>query len=719
MICLHCSAPLDLQIVACPRCGAPARGVDLSNIQTDRFQLLRQLFEAALRIPIEHRPAWARAACSNDAVLISQLQELLRRNELQTTEASTPPPTGAPARYIGPYRILRELGHGGMGVVYLALRDDGAFEKQVALKVLLRDQVSPDFILRFRNERQVLAALDHPQIARILDGGDTPDGMPYYVMEFVEGLPLDAYCEKNQLALAARIRLLQQVCLAVDYLHRAQIIHRDLKPANILVTNDGAVKLLDFGIAKHLTPLPAGAVELTSVQGAPMTPLYASPEQMAGVTTLQPSSDIYALGVIAYKLLTGRTPFDNSQEKLAQIHLGTDPPLPSSRLSEDLINIPETTSQFRRRLIGDLDQIILMALRRRPEGRYATAAAMADDLQRFLNGESVLARPGSLPARVLKFLVRKRVAVGIAACFVILLGIGSWQTYRVYAQGREADLRFAAMQQMLDSLETANPVKAESQVASVAKLRQTLETDLTRAAALKPKAVAERQEILDRSSRYLAKLAQDAAGNPALAEEVAAAYQQIGTFQEGTAGKESAMASYQAAAALLRVLPPDRLRLTAVEQRIHFLEQRVGPWKPLESIPARPNPGMAPAPAAAPRAAALVAATHAPPAPAQPTEIVRPVTSRYSAQEVEEVESRLVGVSTKAQNAELNLEPLRLQLEQKGLTLSPVILADLSQMRNALLRARQQFGEGQVDAARDSLNAADAFATRVLRAAGR
>lgn len=725
MNCLQCSAGMTAHETFCQRCGAPVQQVELNAIDTERFQLLKQLFEAALRVPAGHRGGWVVAACRGDLTLAAQLQELLRRHELQTQTSATAETGGTPG-FIGPYRLLRELGRGGMGVVHLALRDDGAFQKQVALKVLLRDQVSPDFVQRFRNERQVLAALDHPNIARILDGGDTSEGMPFYVMEFVEGMPLDKYCEERKLPLADRVRLLQSVCVAVEYLHRSQVIHRDLKPANILVSTDGVVKLLDFGIAKSLGPLPTGASDLTTMQGAPMTPLYASPEQMAGVTALQPTSDIYSLGVIGYKLLTGRTPFDNLEEKLAQIHVGNEPPLPSSRLREDLMNLPETTNQYRRRLIGDLDQIILMALRRRPEDRYGSALSLSEDLQRFLNGETVLARPGSGVARLMKFLVRKKVAVGIAASFLVLAAVGGWQTYRIYDQSQEADRRFAEMRQLLDSLESSAGKKPESELQAVSQLRRTLERDLTRAAVLKPKASAERQQIIERSARFLEKLRPHAAGNPALAEEVSAAYQQMGIFQENATGRESALANYQAAAELLRALPPERLRLAAVEQRLRFLEQRVGTGPAATPELAKTAPvaepaaplsgtgGAQPMPVA-PESAAPIATMATTPVP----EALRPAVARASTQEVDEVETRLVNVSTKAQSAEQNLEPLRARLQQQGMTLSPSVMEDLGLMRSSLLKARRQFASGDVGGARETLEAAEVFATRVLRAAGR
>ncbi|MGH9645521.1 MAG: serine/threonine protein kinase, partial [Bryobacteraceae bacterium] len=254
--------------------------------------------------------------------------------------------------------MVRELGRGGMGVVYLAMRDDGTFRKNVAIKLLLREAVSEEFVLRFKQERQVLAALDHPNIARILDGGDTADGMPYYVMEYVEGLPLDEYCDQKGLSVTGRIRIFQQVCGAVEYLHQNSIVHRDLKPSNILVSNDGNVKLLDFGIAKLMGAAAFANPNLTSAMGSPMTPTYASPEQISGVT-LQKTSDVYSLGAILYRMLTGRLPYEGVDEKLAKLFTRQAPPAPSGNIRQDLRAGGDTTPGLRRVMLGEIDTIVL------------------------------------------------------------------------------------------------------------------------------------------------------------------------------------------------------------------------------------------------------------------------------------------------------------------------------------------------------------------------
>jgi hypothetical protein len=274
------------------------------------------------------------------------------------------------------------------------------------------DAVTPEFVERFRNERQVLANFDHPNIARILDGGDTTDGMPFYVMEYVEGRPLDKYCDEDKLNLNDRLRLFQKLCGALEYLHQNHVIHRDLKPGNILVSREGVVKLLDFGIAKQLGP---ASLELTTAEGTPLTPAYASPEQFSG--RADERSDIYTLGVILYLMLTGKLPDQ-----------GTVQP-PSQSVREDVQRTQETTKQLKKRIMGDLDLVVLKAMHREPKQRYGSAQALAEDLERFLNGQPVLARP------------RKGVPlpwVAAAAAVVVLAGGGYWWMNRTTKEAAPA-----------------------------------------------------------------------------------------------------------------------------------------------------------------------------------------------------------------------------------------------------------------------------------------
>lgn len=357
---------------------------------------LEQLISAAANIPAAEREAYIRQACGER----TDLAEIAIERFKAPVPTKTIPVQASTAQMIGPYRVLRELGKGGMGVVYLAVRDDGAFRKNVAIKLLRGDAVTHEFVERFRNERQVLANFDHPNIARILDGGDTTDGMPFYVMEYVEGRPIDRYCDEEKLSLNDRLRLYQKLIAAVHYLHQNHVVHRDLKPSNVLVATDGTVKLLDFGIAKQLGP---ASMELTTAEGTPLTPAYASPEQFTGRADTK--SDVYTLGVILYLILTGRLPDQ-----------GTVKP-PSESVREDYQRTQETTKQLKKRIMGDLDMVVLKAMSRESRNRYATAQEFSEDLERFLQGQPVLARP------------RKMLSpVAIAAGVVLLVGAagGAW-----------------------------------------------------------------------------------------------------------------------------------------------------------------------------------------------------------------------------------------------------------------------------------------------------
>ena len=363
---------------------------------------LGQLLAYSAQLSPEEREASVREACAGREDLLEVALQMLRSGQ-SPTKTMVP---GRSTQMIGAYRVLRELGKGGMGVVYLAVRDDGAFRKNVAIKLLRGDVVTPEFIERFRNERQVLANFDHPNIARILDGGDTTEGMPFYVMEYVEGRPIDRYCDEDKLSLNDRLKLFQKLCGAIGYLHQNQVIHRDLKPGNILVSTEGVVKLLDFGIAKQLGP---ASMELTTADGTPLTPAYASPEQFTGRADAR--SDIYTLGVILYLMLTGRLPDQ-----------GTIKP-PSESVNEDFQRTQETTRQLKKRIMGDLDLVVLKAMHRESRMRYGSALELSEDLERFLVGQPVLARTsGGMSGKTL----------GIAAAAVLILvggaaGVYFWQ----------------------------------------------------------------------------------------------------------------------------------------------------------------------------------------------------------------------------------------------------------------------------------------------------
>ena len=312
---------------------------------------------------------------------------------------------------LGPYRLLSLLDRGGMGVIYVAERADEQFEKRVAVKLLPAGLESRDTERRFLIERQILADLEHPNIARLLDGGVTEEGYPFLVMELVDGKPIDEHCADHELELEPRLELFLQVCAAVQYAHQHMVIHRDLKPGNILVTSEGEVKLLDFGIAK-LEGRAAAAGDATVFQ--PRSVRYASPEQIAN-RPVSAASDVYALGVVLYELLAGRPPFDLaglSPTEVEAIVRERTPEPPSTR-----------AAAWRRRLAGDLDNIVLKALRKDPERRYGAAADLADDLRRYLGGMPVRARPSTLRYRAAKFVGRHRLGVAVASA-LLTLGLG-------------------------------------------------------------------------------------------------------------------------------------------------------------------------------------------------------------------------------------------------------------------------------------------------------
>src|SRR5258708_786148 len=335
---------------------------------------------------------------------------------------------------IGAYGVVRPLGVGGMGEGFLAERADAEFEQQVAIKVVYGGAIARNVQSRLRIERQILGELDHPNIAHLLDGGSLPDGTAYIVMEYVDGMPIDAFCDSNRLDIVARLKLFQTVCAAVHYAHQNLIVHRDLKPSNILVTAPGVPKLLDFGIAKLLDERQAGhhTLAVTHADIRVMTPDHASPEQVRGhaITT---SSDVYVLGVLLYRLLAGTGPFFIPSMRLADIERAIcekDPPLPSHAVSmddsADACGIADARGtgahRLRRILRGDLDNIVIMAMRKEPERRYGSAQQMASDIQRYLEGKPVIARRDTMSYRTAKFVSRHwlPVTAGVSAAFLIL-----------------------------------------------------------------------------------------------------------------------------------------------------------------------------------------------------------------------------------------------------------------------------------------------------------
>ena len=427
-------------------------------MQVERWQQIDEVFQAVLDREPTQRSAFLDSACGDDRELRAEVESLLQSHDHSFATGASAFQDGMrllehhaeklhEGERVGPYRIVREVGRGGMGSVFLADRADDAFQKFVAIKIIRRGLDTDDILRRFRSERQILARLDHPNITRLLDAGSTDDGLPYFVMEYIEGEPIDQYCDGHKLNVTERLKLFQAVCAAVGYAHQNLVIHRDIKPGNILVTNEGVPRLLDFGIAK-LFAVEAEQMDATLTIARRLTPEFASPEQLRG----EPSttvSDVYSLGVLLYLLLTGHRPhrtFAGNPEELTNAILSKDPERPSIEVTraEDTPSgciTPESVSatregtpeRLRRRLQGDLDNIVLMALRKEPQRRYASADRFSEDISRHLGSLPVIARRDTPAYRIGKFTRRHAAGVTAVALVLVILiaGIATtlWQAH--------------------------------------------------------------------------------------------------------------------------------------------------------------------------------------------------------------------------------------------------------------------------------------------------
>ncbi len=512
----------------------------------ERWKKIRDVFDQLSDLPAKERDARLAQTGAQDPELEREVRSLLQASTAAGDFLETPPvgqirralsqhDPGRRSR-IGPYEVVRELGYGGMGTVYLATRGDAQFRQTVALK-LVRRGMDTDFILdRFRGERQILAALNHPNIARLLDGGSTEDGQPYFVMEYIPGVHLLQDCDARGLSTRQRLVLFQQVCAAVAYAHQQLVVHRDVKPSNILVTPEGVPKLLDFGLARLLEPEPAAAAgERTETALRFLTPEYASPEQVRG-ERISTASDIYSLGVVLYELLTGHRPYRLSgrrPDEVARAVCEEEPDRPStavgrletmtSRDGTPQTLTPDTVSatrggdpkRLRRALRGDLDNIVLTALRKEPERRYASVEQLADDVRRHLEGRPIKARKDTVSYRAGKFLSRHRVGVGLAAAVTATVFAAAVMTIRsarvAQVQHREAERHFNEVRELANSFlfEFHDAIK-----------------DL-------PGATPARQLVVRRALEYLQKLSAGKTDDPTLRLELAEAYERIARVQGG------------------------------------------------------------------------------------------------------------------------------------------------------------------------------------------
>jgi len=439
---------------------------------------IEEAFEHALDLDPDRRGEWLAGRCAHDAELRAKVEALLAAHDSPPgiLERRLPPATTVRAaeapldRRIGPYRVVRELGRGGMGVVYLAERVDGEFRREVAIKLLRNSPDAEELHRRFIAERQILASLSHPHIAQMLDGGTTEGQLPYLVMEYVDGLPITTYCDRHGLDIASRLRLFVDVCRAVNSAHQNLVIHRDIKPGNILVTAAGQAKLLDFGIAKLLNAAMGGmAVPHTRTAFRVMTPDYASPEQVRG-EPLTTGSDVYALGVVLYELLVGRRPYrirTGAARELHELVCEREPERPSTWAKRPPpADDPEATTpaaiasargtspdRLQRVLGGDLDAIVMMALRKEPRRRYGSAELLAEDIERYLGGLPVLARHPSRAYYLGKFLRRHRTAASLGVIAVLsLVAATAVAVTQSSAARRERDRASAALTQAQQAL---------------------------------------------------------------------------------------------------------------------------------------------------------------------------------------------------------------------------------------------------------------------------
>ncbi len=437
-------------------------------MDAERWQRLEALFVGALERDEAARQSFLRRETADDPTLFTELSAMLVANgdsralaveaQLLRDTPAISPFTGRAGRAlpgnVGPYRLIEQIGHGGMGVVYRAERADGQYTQTVAVKLVRTDFVSPDLVQRSRSERQILARLEHASIARLLDGAVADDGSPYLVMEYVSGRPITEHCDAACLTIDERLRLFQIVCRAVHYAHQNLVVHRDLKPSNILVTADGQVKLLDFGIAKLIAAGEDDAPNTGTLLSL-MTPDYASPEQVRG-ESITTATDVYALGLLLYELLCGeraQRAGGSSPIAIERTVCEDEPPSPSTSIGAgsreqvaDRVRVRglQRPEQAKKKLSGDLDRIVEMAVRKEPERRYTSAEQLSADVERYLTGLPVMARPGTLRYRTAKLLRRHRVGAAATAAIIVSILFGLGVAMAGVVRARDAERRAVA-----------------------------------------------------------------------------------------------------------------------------------------------------------------------------------------------------------------------------------------------------------------------------------
>jgi non-specific serine/threonine protein kinase/serine/threonine-protein kinase len=572
-------------------------------ISAERWQQIKAVLSAALDHvdPVE-RASYLDHACAGDSTLRREIENLLTyEGDPGVALLDSPAITLAPQtesekharRRVGPYEIVEQIGSGGMGEVYRAIRADDQYRKEVAIK-LVRTGLDTKFVIdRFRSERQLLAGLDHPNIARLLDGGTTEDGIPYFAMELIVGQPVHEYCDNRRLPTAERLKVFLQVCSAVQYAHQRLIVHRDLKPSNILVTTDGTPKLLDFGIAKIMGSTGASeSAEPTSSLFRLLTPAYASPEQVKGepVTT---ASDVYSLGVLLYESLSGHRPYrahSDAPHEMARLICEFEPERPSAIIwrteewdptEEAPGPTPDSVSQVRdgtadklsRRLRGDLDNIVLTALRKEPQRRYPSVEQLAGDIRRHLDHLPVSATRDTLRYRMAKFIARHISGVAAGVAMLLLVFAGALATLYEAHRARQNELR------------------SERRFNDVRKLAKSLLFEVHDAIKNLPGSTPARKLIVDRAREYLDNLSKESAGDLSLQRELAEAYDRVGLvqgqyLQNSLGDTRGALASYQKAFAIRKSIADrtgdvaDRLALALSYRVVANSQWALGDFEP-------------------------------------------------------------------------------------------------------------------------------------------
>jgi eukaryotic-like serine/threonine-protein kinase len=571
----------------------------------ENWQKIKAIFNEAVELDSAEAELFLQNEPGTNAEILAEVRQLLAAEKQNNFEKPVANLTHLwqdksaedfVGKEIGNYKITREIGRGGMGIVFEALRETDDFSQTVALKLLKKGMDSDAMLRRFRVERQILASLEHPNIARLLDGGRASDGLPFFALEYVKGQPIDEYCSEKNLSINERLRLFLQICAAVSFAHSRLVVHRDLKPSNILVTENGTVKLLDFGIAKILSPEDDLQNQTVTSLGM-MTPAYASPEQIRG-EIVSTASDIYSLGLILYELLTGVSAYklpNNRAAEIAKIICEQEPIRPSSLLSskfqvsssksnaethpnsDEQTNKAEKTTnpkskiQNLKSLRGDLDNIILKALRKEPTRRYTSVEQFAGDIRRHLDGLPVIARPDTFSYRFEKFVSRNRVSV-FAGGLVFLSLIGgiaatSWQAIRAERQRVLAEKRFGEVRELANN----SVFKYYDQIKDLQGATEARETLLKDAAV------------------YLDRLAQDAQDNPALQKDLVNAYVRLGDIMgaphdnANTGDTNAALENYQKSLAIAerlnRQTPEDweiTGKLRAIQTKLGEIFQRMG-----------------------------------------------------------------------------------------------------------------------------------------------